>query len=170
MAKAWVLVADRGGARIFATTTPAVFDLKAVDEVVWDEGRSHYGDVYSDRSGRFGRDGARGASGDPGTDLAHRSASRLARRLVTELGRARGEGRFDELYVVAAPLMLGELRAAMGKPLAAMIRGEVLRDFANHSNADRVEQVASLVRELAAPDREPPPPRKHIDDLLPQPR
>ncbi|NKB26651.1 MAG: hypothetical protein GKR99_03415 [Rhodobacteraceae bacterium] len=55
--------------------------------------------------------------------------SLFARQLAEALERDHAKGRFARLILVAAPHMLGELRAAMPQALVDLIAGEVDKDL-----------------------------------------
>lgn len=147
MGTVWILTADRGGARVYATRSPGCVELESVLDVGSEEGRLTYGEVYADRQGRFAGDGAHGGSGDRRQDLAHQAADRLAHRLVAWLESARNAGRFEELMIMAAPMMLGTLRGVLPRPLSHLVTREVAKDVANLNEADRRAQVRAFARE-----------------------
>ena len=117
----YVLVADNSQARLFQATTP----VKALDEVMVQphaEGRQKASERYSDRPGSdHGGVGGyqsydRETSEDP-------EEERFARDLSDQLDKARHEGHFDNLVLIAPPKFLGTLRHHLSKDcLAAVIK------------------------------------------------
>jgi protein required for attachment to host cells len=131
-----VVVADRGEARFYDVGTASTLQIagRLVDPIA----RLHDRDLVSDRPGRvFNRappaTGRRGAGARHATD-GERSprkheATLFARRIGAELERARRQGRFEKLVLIAGPPFLGELRSSLPKSLRAMTVAEVAKDL-----------------------------------------
>ena len=119
--KVWVLIADAAGARVLradregrrlellrTTRTRRV----APNQAVW----SRTVPVEP----RSSHTGARHAM-EPDTDLKRAELRRFVHRLATELDAAASAGSFDQLVIVAADRVLGELRNALPPRVAARI-------------------------------------------------
>lgn len=131
-----IVVADRGEAR-FYDVGPAS-RLQIAGRLVDPNARLHDRDLVSDRPGRvFDRappaSGRRGAGAHHATDgerSPHKHEVTLfARRIAAELERARRQGRFASLVVMAGPPFLGELRKSLPKSLRAITVAEVAKDL-----------------------------------------
>jgi protein required for attachment to host cells len=143
----YVLVANRSNASLFRTNG-AHLAPDLVQRFEHPEGRLKSGEIDSDRPGRaFDRMGggrhALSSEESPVERLAHEFALQLAEQL--ELARTRGE--FDQLALIASPRMLGHLRAALTKPTAALVFGELAKDL----GAPNAVEVHPYLDQLKAP-------------------
>jgi protein required for attachment to host cells len=109
-----VVVADEFRA-IFYDRRKKFSPLNEVDAMQNDAAREKTGDLMSDRGGRAfdshgqGRHTMTNEKTDPKTHSAVVFAKDIAERLAAD----RGQGRYDNLVVVAAPRFLGVLRPAL---------------------------------------------------------
>lgn len=128
----WILVADNSRARIFAAEK-ATSGLEEISSLTFPEGRLHEGDLTTDKGGRSQGVGT-GAHGING-DEAHKqgNAERFASLICEDLETARNEGRFNKLYVVAAPALLGHIRKQQSGPLRQMVAGELAKNLTAQS-------------------------------------
>jgi protein required for attachment to host cells len=140
--KTRIVVADQSEARFFDVV--AGRQLKPVGVLTNPGARFHDRDLKSDRPGRVvngtvpGR--RRGAAlhhavGGENTPRRHILTS-FAHRIVRELEHARNAGKIDRLVIVAAPLMLGQLRKSLTSGLRARLCAAVAKDVAHDSHAD----------------------------------
>lgn len=152
MSTTWILVADRARARILTPTDeepkplseiidfvgragyagPEKYQsetMNEVDEFVHPEGQMKRQELQSDNEGTFREVGVPRQSGDEQTDLEHKTAEQFAGEIVNHLEKARQQGQFDRLGVVAAPLFLGVLRQKMPSPLKKMVAFEIDKDY-----------------------------------------
>jgi protein required for attachment to host cells len=109
--KLWILIADEGRARVFASAGRGR-DLSEVQGFVHPAGRLDDRDLVSDRPGRTrtGLAGRAVTAMSPHTDPKRVEAERFAAGLATSLGRARERKEFEGLVLVAPPRFLGLLR------------------------------------------------------------
>lgn len=144
MAVDWILVADRGRARVLhaipgATVYPTLATyLHPESDLTRQQGES-------DSPGRMALEGSARSTFEPHTDHKHLTAERFAHELTEHLEKARQEGRFDRLFVVAPPLLLGELRKSRKQPLNAMVAGEVDKDLSGLGDHELMEHLRSAV-------------------------
>ena len=141
--RARVLVADQSEARFY--------DLEGVGKGLRLAGRLtdaaahlHNRDMLSDKPGRVfdhappssGRRGGVGhhSTGGERTPRKHEAES-FARTITQELDRARREGEFDRLVVMAGPGFLGLLRLSLSKALKSTVAAEVDKDLVHQSDA-----------------------------------
>lgn len=124
MALAWVLVANQSHARLFEAEKQAS-ELHELDAMVHPESRLKGRDIYSDAPGRTFDSGGQGrhAMGNY-REIHKRSSETFAREIAHALERGREEGRYEKLYIVAEPQMVGSLRDALDAPTRATVAGE----------------------------------------------
>ncbi|MGD9856384.1 MAG: host attachment protein, partial [Planctomycetaceae bacterium] len=106
----WLVVADRGRARIFDGEWPALDELREIKTLVHPEGELHPRDVESDEPGRLYEAKGPKHAAQAKTDFKHRTAIKFAHQIVRELQKGQDENAFGRLILVAAPLILGVLR------------------------------------------------------------
>lgn len=124
----WVLVAHRGGARLFEVT-PRGNPWRLVEEIDHPEGRLQDRNLGSDEPGRgFDSHGAR-HSFEAEQGPAARIAQQFAKRLAATLDDAHGRRQFERLALVAEPHFLGLLRAALKPETAAAVHVSVNKDL-----------------------------------------
>ena len=73
---------------------------------------------------------------EPKVDVKHQEAVRFAKTLCDTLSSAHGKGRFERLYIVAAPAFLGLLRDGLHSPVQKAIAGEVSKNMTSHDIND----------------------------------
>jgi protein required for attachment to host cells len=120
----WVLVADNSRARLLSTPFQNG-ELEEKESFVHTDSRLHDRDLTSDLPGRAfdSLGGARHAM-EQRVDPKDAQAIDFAQQLITYLEDGRVHHRFDRLYVVAPPAMLGLLRDRYGH-LGPMVAGEL---------------------------------------------
>lgn len=94
----------------------------------------------SDQPGRL-RDGAnvhRSAVAE--TDWHRLQKDRFARDIADRLYAYAHAGRFEQLVLVAAPHVLGEIRKALHGEVTGRVIGEIDKDLTNHP-VDRIEKL-----------------------------
>jgi protein required for attachment to host cells len=142
MGTTWILSANSSRARLFEVE-PHSDTPREVADFVNPAARAHERDLRSDASGRYYGKGERqqGHAADPGESQNEHETERFAESLREYLERARGEQRFNQLWVVAAPAFLGHLRRNFGKPLAQTVELEVDKDFTGDNARDFFRRV-----------------------------
>ena len=136
MARAWVIAVDSSRARIFEIET-ALGALREIEDLAAPEARLQKRDFKSDAPGRsFDSAGqgrhAMGTHRDP----KEQEAIRFAKRVCETVTKAHGKGRFEKLYIVAAPSTLGRLRECLNSSVQHSVAGEVAKNLATHSPED----------------------------------
>jgi len=146
MKTTWILVAHRGGARLFESTGPGK-GLQLVEDVPHPEGRLKSGEINADKPGRafdsFG-DGRHSLSQEH--EAADQVSLMFAKHLCDKLEKARAENRFSKLVLVAEPRLLGELRAALDKPTTALVSATLDKDFVGVDNRDIPKRLGNLIQ------------------------
>lgn len=130
MALAWVLVANQSHARLFEADKRAS-ELHELESMIYPEARLKGRDIYADAPGRtFDRGGeGRHAMGNYRELRRRPGRNRFARELAHALERGREEGRYEKLYIVADPHMVGSLRDALDPSTRAAIAGETSKNL-----------------------------------------
>ncbi|WP_226642624.1 host attachment protein [Microbulbifer variabilis] len=124
MALAWVLVANQSQARIFEAQKRAS-NLHEIQGLLHPQSRLSGREVDSDAPGRsFDSHGQGSHAMGNFANLHRRSGEDFAREIAHTLERGRQEGRFEKLYIVAEPYMVGSLRDALKTPTRATVAGE----------------------------------------------
>lgn len=131
MARTWVLAANSSHAQVFSaekTTGP----LDEVAEFDHPEARVHEQELTSDLPGRAFDSGGEGrhAMGQP-VEPKRQEAINFAIKLTDFLEAARIEGKFQKLYIIAAPAFLGLLRERFSSALTAMVAQEINKNLVN---------------------------------------
>lgn len=136
MSKTWVLVADSARAKIFRAQSP-VGPLVEVEDWVHPESRLHELDINADKPGRTHDSAGQGRHAmENEVSPKAQDAREFARQLAERLDKARTDGLFDHLLLVAAPAFLGLLREALSKPTRDRVTAEVDKDLVMHDPAD----------------------------------
>jgi len=128
----WVVAADSSRARILSAESRNGA-LVEVEALVRPESRLHGQDLLSDSPGRAFDSGGQGRHA-MGTrnDVKQQEAIRFAKQVSERLTSAHSHGRFEKLYIVAAPAFLGLLRESLHAPVQQLIAGEVSKNLASH--------------------------------------
>lgn len=120
----WVVVGDRGHARILATDWPTMDEAREIQDLVNPEGTMAASDVYSDSLGRNRDPRGRSFTDQPETDHRHATAHAFASKVAGVLEKGRTENLFGRLVLIAPPLFLGALRGALSEPLRRLVEIE----------------------------------------------
>jgi len=146
MATTWILVAHRGGARIFENTGPGK-GMQRIDAVDHPEGRLKNGDINSDKPGRaFDSFGGGRHSMSKENDPKEQLAQQFARSLADKMHLGRSQNRFENLVLVAEPGFHGELRAALDSPTASLVSTTLGKDLGNVEDRDLPAHLDDAVR------------------------
>lgn len=146
----WILVADRSRARLLHVLPQGARPWPTLASFIHAAGKLNRQDRETDVPGRMQLPGGPRAAVEPHEDPEHAEARRFAAQLAAHLDRARQEGRFDRLIVVAAPMFLGVLRESWPPPLRSRIALEVDRNLAGLSDSVLQVRLSSLVAAASA--------------------
>lgn len=127
--KTWILIADGARARILAHEAPGS-ELRTLPGMVFAGEHAATHDLVSERQGRSYESHSPSRSAieshsDPHRELKSAFAKRMADVLATELGKKS----YDRLVIVAAPVTLGDLRAAISESVRARVCAEIASDL-----------------------------------------
>lgn len=127
--RTWLLVADGVQGRVYAKDGRTAA-LKPVDGLAFERPRERAGDILADRPGRVqeSANAARHAM-EPRSDPVREAQRKLANEMMETLARQHSARAFDQLAIVAAPAMLGDLRDAMPDTLRQVVTGELAKDL-----------------------------------------
>ncbi len=128
MDRTWVVVANAGGARLFATSHPPR-PLKEVATLENPAARLHEGELVSDRRGRIGELGRPTDSYQPAQPPKDRLYEDFARRVGERIEIGRRQGEFERLVLIAPPDFLGKLRAQLKGATRRLVVREETRDL-----------------------------------------
>ncbi len=131
MRKTWVVVADRSRARIFTVTTPKG-PLTEFEDLVHPEARAHGRDLTSDRPGRASDQHVLG----PAHSAREQQALEFAREIAERLEAGRVNTQFEQLFIVAAPDLLGLLRKSMNGNIEKLIAHAIDKNVTQQSATD----------------------------------
>ena len=130
MANTWIVVAHRGGARLFENKGPGK-GLNLVNEIDHPAGKLKNREIDSDRQGRaFDSRGVSRHAYEPELLPTEHVAEQFAKQLSVLLDSARNQKRYERLVLVAEPRFLGNLRSALNAQTASLVSGTVDKDLA----------------------------------------
>lgn len=135
----YVLVADNAQATVFHATTP----VKKLDEIMSREhpaGRLKDSELYSDRPGSD-HGGVGGHQSYDREKSEDPEEERFARDLSEQLEKARHEGRFDNLVLIAPPNFLGALRHHLSKDCLAAVVKSIDKDLVRQDHKAIIQHI-----------------------------
>lgn len=141
----WVLVADRGSARILSRSDPKAI-LVEEESFTWPGGRQKGRDINTDAPGRVFDSAGQGRHAVGRADPADHEAETFARTLIEELDKRVSRENHRRVVIVAAPRFLGTLRQLMPKHLSARLAAEVDKDVVGASCEDLTALVSERTR------------------------
>jgi len=115
MEKIWILVADSANARILATTARTAMPTE-VKRLEHPEGRLKESELVTDQPGRSRESRGQGHAMQEASATEHEEML-FAGEIVQTLDKARQEGKFESLILVAPPRFLGMIRQKLNGPL-----------------------------------------------------
>jgi protein required for attachment to host cells len=143
--RTWVLIADGARARILENDGPG-HGLHEVEghEFKGDHSATH--DLVPDRQGRSFSSHGPGRSAIASHSDPHRELkATFAHRLADVLERGLAKKSYDHLVIVATPVTLGDLRAAISDHVRAKIVGEIAKDLTKIPNREIGDHVKDLL-------------------------
>lgn len=133
MEKIWILVADSAHARIMATTARTAMPTE-ITRLEHPESRLKESELVTDQPGRSRETRAQGHAMDEASATAQEEAA-FADEIVHTLDKARQEGRFSDLILVANPHFLGVLRQKLNGPLEKTVVQSIDKNLVNESES-----------------------------------
>ncbi|MGE0667044.1 MAG: host attachment protein [Sphingomonadales bacterium] len=142
--KSWIAVADSAKARIYSTTGQGL-KLKLVNELDSEAARRLTQDLVTDKPGRsFSSASPRRAGMEPHSDPQDVEKHKFVKDLVGYLDAAALRGKFDELFLVAAPRTLGEIRKLSNGHITSRLKAELGKDLTNVPEPELPKHLATL--------------------------
>lgn len=124
----WILIANRTGARLLDKQGA---NLRLIETIAHDGGRTRDRDVDSDRHGRtFDRLGGNRHAFSASETPHERDARTFARELAARLKAEHLKHHFERLVLVAEPRFLGFLRAELDDTIERTVIATVPKDLA----------------------------------------
>lgn len=144
--KTWIIIADGSRARVFLNEGPGSGLAPALNHVLVADNRPS-GDISSDRPGRtFDSVGAGRHAMPPTTDPHRHAQSSFAHDIANVLEENRNKQVFERLIIVAAPKMLGDLRAVLGDQTRKLIKAELAKDLTKLAVHDLNAHLSELIK------------------------
>lgn len=142
----WIVAVRRANASIFASHGNQQ-PLEIVREIEHPEGRLKAAEINADRPGRaFDRAG----QGRHGMSTEESTTEQVDQRFVATLARdlehARHVGEFSHVVLVAAPKLLGKLRAELSENTRKVVLAELAKDLVEPKIWNLREQLAGVAR------------------------
>lgn len=146
MSTLWIVVANRGFAKIYESTGHG-HEIKEIYSVDNPDGKKKSGEILNDRPGRSfdSVGGGRHALSTEVSVTAHEQQV-FAKKLVGVLHEGNNAKAFDELAIVAPPHFLGALKVELTDPVRKKLTKEVGKDLPEYiSDHERVEQLCKYL-------------------------
>ncbi|HUW98456.1 MAG TPA: host attachment protein [Acidiferrobacter sp.] len=141
----WVLVAHRGGARIFESAGRKQ-DLKLRQDIPHSQGKLKNRDIGSDRPGRgVNSQGSRTSLQQAQEPTAH-IAEQFAKQLAELLNAGRVKRLYEKLVLIAEPHFLGLLHAALSSESTALVIASVPKDLAHTEIQGVRDHLEGIIR------------------------
>jgi protein required for attachment to host cells len=127
-ARLWYVIADGGRARFVERDEAGVF--RTLSSFVSTELHKSTHEMGRDRPARVKESATPSRHAvEPRRDLHEAAKEDFVRTVAAELAALHGEGKFDELVLVAPPRALGEFRDCLSKPTAKAVVKELDKDL-----------------------------------------
>jgi protein required for attachment to host cells len=141
----WILVAHRGGARLFESKQTGK-DLSLLEDIAHPQGRLKSKDLGTDKPGRsVDSHGTRHALAQEQEPAAH-VAEQFSKQLAGLLDDGRTQRRYGKLVLVAEPHFLGILRAALSDETTALVTAVVNKDLGHVESRDIAKHLSDTTR------------------------
>lgn len=136
MSSTWVVAADSSRARIFEVGRSRA-ELREIGDLVNPDARLHERDLTSDDKGRaYDSFGSGRHAMEDKVSAKQQNAIDFAGRINEQLLSDLNQGKYDRLYLMAAPDFLGVLREKLDPHVRKTIAAEINKSLARHSTED----------------------------------
>ena len=143
--RTWILIADGAHARVLETEGKGR-PLSEVEGMRRSTDLAPSHELGTDRPGRTHESvGATRHAMEPTSDPHRERKRRFAGELADTLHKQLNEGRYDRLVVVAPPVTLGDLRAALPAQVAKVVAGEVAKDLTKIPDREIASHLGEVV-------------------------
>lgn len=148
MTTTWVVVAHQTSARIMEHRSGFGKNLFFVEELTNPDGRKRNHEIDADRAGEAFT-GARGSAGRREMHPEHTAHEHVVesfvREIASHIARARAEGRFSDLILVAEPRFLGALRGALDAATSHTVKASVTKDLAAVTSGSIAKHISEVL-------------------------
>jgi protein required for attachment to host cells len=138
-----ILVAHDARARTFEHRGKG--QLSQLNEVEFEDGRRHAGELDADRSGRSSDRSGHGHAFESHDDTRHHAVGLFAKQLAHDLSHDFHLGAFEQLVLVAPPRFLGVLRGALDSKLQRVLIGTICKDLPRATGDELCKHLAGLL-------------------------
>lgn len=147
----WIVAANSGRARIFMQTGRNA-PLEEIDDLINNGARLRTAETESDTLGQFAASKSGHSTGqatqpngyEPEQSPQEHQTELFARNVAGILLKARNDGRYGQLCLVAAPEFLGVLRKVMNAGLQSLVTAEINKDYTQLTPADLCARLKEL--------------------------
>lgn len=141
----WIVIAHRGGARVFESRGPGK-GLEPVTTLDNPAGKLKNREIDSDKQGRaFDRHGAGRHAYTREQEPTEHVAEQFAKQVAGVLEDGRTAQRYDRLVLVAEPRFLGLLRAALSAQAATLVTATLDKDLGGVEERDLPKHLGETV-------------------------
>ncbi|GGX53143.1 host attachment protein [Saccharospirillum salsuginis] len=131
---AWVVVANGGNARLFASSS--IEEFEEIETLVNPYNRLHERDLITDRQGLSRNSAALQTESYEQPSAKKHEQERFAAELAGHLEKAYHENRFNTLYLICSPSFLGLVRQELSPKVCETIKAEIHKNLVTHSVSD----------------------------------
>ncbi|MDB5796982.1 MAG: host attachment protein [Paucimonas sp.] len=130
-AHTWILVADGARARLFETDPQDTEHLHEIQDFANSAAEARANELETDNLGRFYGKGERNQAhtAEPHEDPVQHATRKFTHDLGSFLDHACEQHRYEKLFVVAPPKMLGALRQSMKDETRQSVDREIAKDI-----------------------------------------
>lgn len=145
MAKTWVVVAHRGGARVFENKGPGK-GLDLLQKLDHPEGRLKNREIKSDKPGRsYESHGGAHHAYDKEREPVMHVAEQFAKQISGLLDEGRNRQAYGRLVLVAEPRFLGNLRSALSRETASLVSATIDKDLGGIDQRDMAKHLNGVM-------------------------
>ncbi len=142
----WIVIAGNERASFYQADKPGG-DPQQVSDVELVNPHLRNRELEDDRPGRTHDSHGEGRHAmEPHTDPQQTERRQFAREIADALSKHYQQGDYRQLYLVASPAMLGELRKQLDEQVADKVTGVLDKDFSKMSLKDYKTQLKELTR------------------------
>lgn len=134
MEKTWIVVAEGSRARVLAARH-AGQPLTEILDFEFPEGRLRDQDIYTDHPGSTQGPTRSSRSATEQRDVRAQQHAGFARLIADALDKARNDGDYQRLMLVAPPAFLGALRDALDGPMEKLVDKTVQKNLVEEDEA-----------------------------------
>ena len=134
MEKTWIVVAEGSRARVLSARNRAQ-PLVEILDFEFPEGRLRDQVIYSDRAGNMQESSHGGGSAMEPRNIRDQQHTAFARLIADALDRARNNGEYQRLMLIAPPAFLGALRGALSGSVEKLVDKTIQKNLIDEDEA-----------------------------------